>query len=74
MEIVYYPDLYIQDEDLIKTILLFWGSVKTIIPAKEKNSIDKIQNTNNQNYHPSMLYQNINNEKQNHFYLDIILL
>src|ERR1035437_7323429 len=64
MEIVYYPDLYINDENLIKTIVLFWGSIKTIIPPSEKYAIDNFLSGKKENltFYPAELYDKVNTE------------
>lgn len=36
MEIVYYPDMYISSDRLLKQLLLCWGDVKTIMPPSER--------------------------------------
>jgi len=36
MEIVYYPDMYVRSERLLKQLLLCWGTVKTITPPSQK--------------------------------------
>ena len=75
MEIVYYPDLYLTDENLIKTISLFWGSIKTIIPPREKSSIDRFLagKIPNQTFYPAELYQKVNNELEENI-LDFIVI
>ncbi len=40
MEIVYYPDMYLTSERLLKELLLCWGSIKTIVPPTEKAYAD----------------------------------
>lgn len=36
MDIVYYPDMYIRSDRLLKQLLLCWSDVKTIMPPSEK--------------------------------------
>ncbi len=64
MEIVYYPNLFIDDENLIKTIALFWGSVRTIIPPSHKSAIDDFLSGKcpNLTFYPAELYDKVNTE------------
>lgn len=41
MEILYYPSMYVDSDDLLKQLLLSWGKVSTIIPPSEKDYIDR---------------------------------
>lgn len=40
MEVVYYPDMYLTSERLLKQVLLCWGSVMTIMPPTQKQYFD----------------------------------
>jgi len=40
MEIVYYPDMYLRSERLLKQLLLCWGTIKTIAPPTQKAYFD----------------------------------
>ncbi len=40
MNIVYYPDIIVSSEATLKTLLLFWYKVNTIVPLSEKFRID----------------------------------
>lgn len=41
MEILYYPDMYLTSEPLLKQLLLCWGTIKTIVPASQKMYFDE---------------------------------
>jgi len=40
MDIVYYPNLFITSDTLLKGLLLTWGQVRTIIPPSQKEYVD----------------------------------
>jgi hypothetical protein len=40
MEILYYPDMYLTSELLLKQLLLTWGTVRTIVPPSQKTYVD----------------------------------
>ena len=40
MELVYYPDMYITSDELLKGLVLTWGKVSTIVPPSQKQYID----------------------------------
>lgn len=40
MKIVYYPSMFINNDNLLKTLLLFWGKVETIIPKSQHDYIN----------------------------------
>ncbi len=40
MEIVYYPDMFITSEELLKGLVLSWGKVSTIVPPSQMKYID----------------------------------
>lgn len=75
MEIVYYPDLFLSDENLIKTLALFWESAKTIIPPSQKKAIDNFIAGKNHNltFYPAELYDKVNSELESTV-LDFIVI
>ncbi len=40
MKIIYYPHMFLDDEILLKQLLLSWGNVETIVPSSQKEYID----------------------------------
>lgn len=40
MKIIYYPYMFLNDEILLKQLLLSWGNVETIVPPSQKEYID----------------------------------
>lgn len=40
MELIYYPDMYITSEELLKGLVLSWGKVSTIVPPSQMEHID----------------------------------
>ncbi|MBP9560958.1 MAG: hypothetical protein KBE27_03975, partial [Syntrophorhabdaceae bacterium] len=39
MELIYYPDMYITSEDLLKRLILCWGKVSTIVPPSQMSYV-----------------------------------
>jgi len=39
MELIYYPDMYIASEDLLKGLVLCWGKVSTIVPPSQMSYV-----------------------------------
>ena len=39
MELIYYPDMYITSEELLKGLILCWGQVSTIIPPSQMDYV-----------------------------------
>ena len=39
MEVVYYPDLYVYSQETLKSLLLCWSNIRTIIPRSHMNYI-----------------------------------
>lgn len=40
MEIVYYPNMFVDSEEKLKSLILFWSGVKTIIPPSQMDYIN----------------------------------
>lgn len=40
MELIYYPDMYIDSEDLLKGLILCWGKVSTIVPPSQMSYVN----------------------------------
>ena len=61
MEIVYYPDMFMNSEHLLKSLLLTWGSVKTIVPPSQKEYIDAYLagEIKNETHYPLETYKEI---------------
>lgn len=39
MEVIYYPDLYVYSQETLKSLLLCWGNIRTIVPRSHMNYI-----------------------------------
>ncbi len=54
MDILYYPNLYVSDEHTLKSLLLFWGDVRTIVPPSTKHWIESYLNGRTNAHDPSL--------------------
>ena len=61
MEIVYYPNMFMDSDHLLKSLLLTWGKVKTIVPPSQKEYIDAYLagDIKNETHYPLETYKQI---------------
>jgi len=41
MNIIYYPEMLVPSEEVLKSILLSWGSLRTLVPPSQDNLVSK---------------------------------
>lgn len=61
MEIVYYPKMFMDSEHLLKSLILTWGKIKTIIPPSQKQYVDAYISgeIKNETHYPLETYKQI---------------
>jgi len=46
MNIIYYPEMLVPSEEVLKSILLSWGSLRTLVPPSQDNLVSKYLDNN----------------------------
>lgn len=61
MEILYYPDMYINSEEALKHLILSWGNVRTVVPPSEMERIKSYTHgeVNNWVHFPLEIYKKV---------------